>query len=157
MTVAIKARPPLAEIMILDFWYAPGENFLAAQENATRRVLVVDDEESVRLVVQSCLEELAGWKVLAAASGAAGLALAIEQRPDAIILDVMMPGMDGLTFLKKMQDHPELQDTPTILLTAKVELTAPEHYLAYGAVGALAKPFDPMKLIQQVQVFLGWD
>lgn len=143
--------------MAVSAWHSQGEKFLTAEEKSVRKVLVVDDEESVRLVVQSCLEDLAGWEVLAAASGSDGLELAIDERPDAIILDVMMPGMDGLTFLKKMQDHPELQDIPTILLTAKVELTAPERYLSYGAVGALAKPFDPMGLIQQVQVFLGWN
>jgi CheY-like chemotaxis protein len=157
MIVAFKPRSPISEIMAVSSWHSQGEKFLAAEEKSVRKVLVVDDEESVRLVVQSCLEDLAGWEVLAAASGSAGLELAIDEHPDAIILDVMMPGMDGLTFLKKMQDHPELQDIPTILLTAKVELTAPERYLSYGAVGALAKPFDPLGLIQQVQVFLGWD
>lgn len=144
------------EFVIAHSWFQQGESFLAAQEKLVKRILVVDDEESVRLVVQSCLEDLAGWEVLAAASGSAGLEMAIDQRPDAIILDVMMPGMDGLMFLKKLQADPKLQDIPTILLTAKVELTAPDRYLAHGAVGALAKPFNPIALIEQVRVFLGW-
>jgi CheY-like chemotaxis protein len=149
-------RPLLLEPKVLHFQYQQGVTCLAAQEKSAKKILVVDDEESVRLVVQSCLEDLAGWEVLAAASGSAGLEMAIDQRPDAIILDVMMPGMDGLMFLQKLRADPELQDIPTILLTAKVELTAPDRYLAHGAVGALAKPFDPMSLIEQVRVFLGW-
>jgi CheY-like chemotaxis protein len=149
-------RPLLLEPKVLHFHYQQGVTCLAAQEKSAKKILVVDDEESVRLVVQSCLEDLAGWEVLAAASGSAGLEMAIDQHPDAIILDVMMPGMDGLMFLQKLRADPELQDIPTILLTAKVELTAPDRYLAHGAVGALAKPFDPMSLIEQVRVFLGW-
>jgi CheY-like chemotaxis protein len=129
---------------------------LPIRELTQKRVLVVDDEESIRLVVQSCLEDMAGWEVLAAPSGAIGLEIALAEQPDAIVLDVMMPGMDGLSFLSRQQIDPQIRNIPTILLTAKVDLLKPDRYLAYGAVGAIAKPFDPLQLILQIEEFLQW-
>jgi CheY-like chemotaxis protein len=129
---------------------------LPSKKQTSKRVLVVDDEESIRLVVQSCLEEIAGWEVLAAPSGFVGLEMALAEKPDAIVLDVMMPGMDGLSFLGRMRTDPQLRDIPTILLTAKVDLLEPSRYLPHGAVGAIAKPFDPIQLIMQIEEFLQW-
>jgi CheY-like chemotaxis protein len=133
-----------------------GATVLPIKESTQKRVLVVDDEESIRLVVQSCLEDMAGWEVLAAPSGAVGLEIALAEQPDAIVLDVMMPGMDGLSFLSRQQTDPQIRNIPTILLTAKVDLLKPDRYLAYGAVGAIAKPFDPLQLILQIEEFLQW-
>jgi CheY-like chemotaxis protein len=121
---------------------------------SSKRVLVIDDEESVQLVVQSCLEDLGGWQVSTASSGQEGLGKAVREQPDAIVLDVMMPGMDGITFLERLKSDPQIEAIPVVLLTAKVEVIARSR--SYGAIGAIAKPFDPMRLVEQVAQFLGW-
>lgn len=123
---------------------------------SSKRVLVIDDEEAVQLVVQSCLEDVAGWEVLTASSGQEGLGKAVVEQPDAIVLDVMMPGMDGLTFLERLKSNPKIESIPVVLLTAKVELVQRSRYSSYGAIGAIAKPFDPIQLVEQVAQFLGW-
>ncbi|WP_041780071.1 response regulator [Allocoleopsis franciscana] len=124
---------------------------------ATKQILIIEDEANLRTVVQTCLETLAGWDVVQASSGQEGLLVAERERPDAILLDVMMPGMDGITFLQKMLANPELQAIPVIFLTAKVELTEPRKFLRLGVRGAIAKPFNPLTLHYQVATTLGWD
>ena len=124
---------------------------------ATKRILIIEDEVNLRIVVQSCLELLGGWEVLQAASGQEGLLLAQRERPDAILLDAMMPEMDGITVLQELLANPELQAIPVIFLTAKVELTEPRRFLRLGARGAIAKPFDPLTLHHQVTTSLGWN
>jgi CheY-like chemotaxis protein len=121
-----------------------------------KRVLVIDDEASVQWVIQSCLEDVAGWQVSVASSALEGLAIALAQKPGAIILDMMMPDMDGVGFLKERQNHPELHQIPVILLTAKVEWVQESRYQAVGAIGAIAKPFNPMQFVDQVAEVLGW-
>jgi len=124
---------------------------------APKRILVIDDEANVRIVVQTCLETLGGWEVLLAASGQEGLLLAQTERPDAILLDVMMPGMDGVAFVRGLQANPELQAIPVIFLTAKAELTQPRQFQALGVRGAIAKPFNPLTLHDQIATCLGWN
>ncbi|MCU1373856.1 MAG: Two-component response regulator, partial [Actinomycetia bacterium] len=79
-----------------------------------RRVLLVDDEDDIRLVARASLERLAGWEVLAAASGPDALAMARAEQPDAIILDVMMPGMDGPATLAELRADPATADIPVV-------------------------------------------
>lgn len=121
-----------------------------------RRVLLIDDEEPVVAVVQSCFEDIAGWQVLTAASGREGLIIAEAEQPDAIVLDVMMPEMDGLTFLQRLKANVAIQSIPIVLLTAKASLTEPRQVATLGVAGAIAKPFDPISLAAQVAHFLGW-
>ncbi|GAB1544874.1 response regulator [Scytonema sp. NUACC21] len=122
----------------------------------TKRILVVDDQDSVREVVQLCFEDLAGWKVLTACSGYEGLALAAVEKPDAIVLDVMMPGMDGITFLQHLKAEPTTQFIPVVLLTAQFELTQPKYIEHLDVVGVISKPFDPFSLADSVAEALGW-
>lgn len=123
----------------------------------TRRVLVIDDEADVRDVVQGCLEDIGGWDVMTAPSGQEGLTCVIAEKPDAIVLDVMMPGMDGLTFLEQLRSTPEVNQTPVVLLTAKVSLTTPQAFIDLQVAGAISKPFNPFLLVDQVATCLGWD
>lgn len=116
----------------------------------TQRILVIDDDEPVQMVVQSCFEELAGWEVVTANSGPEGLAKAIAEPPDAIILDMMMPGMDGLAFLQHLKANPKTQSIPVVVLTARTDLLQNYNYSAYGVVRTIAKPFDPISLVHQV-------
>jgi CheY-like chemotaxis protein len=129
---------------------------LSITQMTEKRVLVIDDESSVQWVIQSCLEDVAGWQVWVASSAIEGLAIALEHKPGAIILDMMMPEMDGVGFLKERQNYPELHQIPVILLTAKVEWVQESRYQAVGAVGAIAKPFNPIQFVDQVAEVLGW-
>jgi CheY-like chemotaxis protein len=122
----------------------------------TRRILIVDDEDDIREVAQMSLEMVAGWEVIPARSGDEGVRLAAEHRPDAILLDVMMPGMDGPDTARLLRERPETAAIPVILLTAKVQPADRRRLEALGVAGVLAKPFDPMELANQVSALLGW-
>lgn len=124
---------------------------------AQKRILVIDDEANVRIVVRTCLEILGEWEVLLAASGHEGLLLAEAERPNAILLDVMMPGMNGVAFVRELQANPELQVIPVVFLTAKADLTQPRQFQALGVKGAIAKPFNPLTLHDQIATSLGWN
>lgn len=119
-----------------------------------RRILVVDDEAPVRLVVQTCLEMVGYWEVLAAASGQEGLERAGCEQPEAILLDVIMPGMDGFTFLYKLQESAVLSATPVIFLTATAHLVDLQQAKRLGVVGVIPKPFDPLTFVYQVDTLL---
>ena len=121
-----------------------------------RRVLIVDDEDDIREVAQMSLEMVAGWEVIPARSGGEGVRLAARHRPDAILLDVMMPGMDGPATAERLRDRAETAAIPVILLTAKVQPADRRRLEALGVAGVLAKPFDPMELAAQVSGLLGW-
>jgi CheY-like chemotaxis protein len=121
----------------------------------TKRVLIVDDEDYIREVIKISLETLTSWDVRLAESGTEGLAMALAMQPDVILLDMMMPGMDGLTTLGKLQAQPDTQGIPVILLTASSQGSAPAHPQS-ALKGAIAKPFDPLLLAGQVATLLGW-
>jgi CheY-like chemotaxis protein len=122
----------------------------------TKRILVVDDEASIREVVALCLQRLGGWEVFTAASGHDALQKLQAEPPDAIILDVMMPEMDGFTFLKYLRADPSTQPIPVVLLTANSYLPDPQLFPKMGVVLTIAKPFQPLDLIQQISRALGW-
>ncbi|MCU0569804.1 MAG: response regulator [Oculatellaceae cyanobacterium Prado106] len=124
---------------------------------SSKRVLVVDDEAIILEVVRSCLEDIAGWTVITASSAKDGLMQAVMKQPDAILLDVMMPGVDGLAMLQQLKGDPELRSIPVLFVTAKDEFIDPRRFRPLGAVGAIAKPFLPAQLVEQVSVFLGWE
>lgn len=123
----------------------------------SRRVLIVDDDDAIREVAQTSLELVAGWEVEVASSGMQGLDLAVADPPDAILLDVMMPLMDGPTTFARLQAHPRTRDVPVVLLTAKVQPAERRRWEGLGVAGVLAKPFDPLGLPGQVADLLGWD
>lgn len=122
----------------------------------TKRILVIDDEDDIREVAQLCLETLGGWEVMTAACGSDGLAKAETQQPDAILLDVMMPGMDGPTTFHNLQTNTATQDIPVVFLTAKVQAAEQRRFAELGAKAVLTKPFDPLTLAIQVAKALGW-
>jgi CheY-like chemotaxis protein len=122
----------------------------------SRKILLVDDEDDIREVAQMSLEMTAGWEVLTAASGAEALRLAAAERPDAILLDVMMPGMDGPATARALKAGADTAGIPIILLTAKVQAADRRRFDDLGVAGILAKPFDPMSLAEEVSGVLGW-
>ena len=123
----------------------------------TRRILIIDDEEDIREVAGLSLETVAGWEVVLADSGAQGLARAAEHQPDAILLDVMMPGMDGPTTFRELRKNPITSHIPVILLTAKVQSTDQKRFADLGVEAVLFKPFDPLTLSDQISDVLGWE
>lgn len=122
-----------------------------------KKILVVDDEEVIREIVQSCLEDLGGWNVITAQSGQEALGKVMEEKPDAIILDVMMPGMNGLKFLQLLRENPENQSIPIILLTAKLEFTNLQQIINLDLAGVIPKPFDPYELVEKIATFLDFE
>lgn len=120
----------------------------------SRRILIIDDEEDIREVAQLTLEALGGWEVLTADSGGAGLRQAIAEQPDAILLDVMMPDLDGPATFEQLQSHPATCHIPVILLTAKVQTSDQRRFAELGISAVIAKPFDPLTLADQVASLL---
>ena len=121
-----------------------------------KRLLIIDDDAGIREVAQMSIELVAGWEVTTAASGAEGLERARSEPPDAILLDVMMPGLDGPATLQRLRTDGELSDTPVIFLTAKVQAAERTRFSSMDVAGLIAKPFDPMELSSQVASLLGW-
>ena len=122
----------------------------------TKRILVVDDEASIREVVALCLQRLGGWDVLTAASGRDALQKIQTEPPDAIVLDVTLPEMDGLTFLKYLRVQEATESIPVVLLTANSYLPNPNLLPKLGVVLTISKPFQPLDLIQQITQAMGW-
>ena len=119
-----------------------------------KNILVIDDEVDILRLIQTCLEVMGGWQVLIACSGNEGLRLAQNNQPDAILLDVMMPDMDGLTTFHKLQDNPSTRHIPVVLLTAKGRSADQGMFAELGVKGVLNKPFNPLKLADQVAAAL---
>lgn len=121
-----------------------------------KRVLIIDDEQGIRKIVEISLKAIAGWEVLVAASGQEGLAIAAAEHPDAILLDVMMPEMDGIATFHQMQATPELQAIPTILLTAKAQTNEQHQFTELAITGVITKPFKAPDLVKQMRSLLNW-
>ena len=122
----------------------------------SHRILIIDDEDDIREVAALSLETVAGWEVAMASSGAQGLARAAEYHPDAILLDVMMPGMDGPSTFRELRRNPATAKIPVVLLTAKVQSNDQRRFADLGVEAVLFKPFDPMTLSTQIAGVLGW-
>ncbi len=114
------------------------------------KVLLVDDEPHIRRIGELSLKGVGKWKAFLASSGAEAIELAERESPDLILLDVMMPGMDGPATLQKLRASETTARIPVIFMTAKVQKHEIEKYLAAGAVGVIPKPFDPMALPAQI-------
>jgi CheY-like chemotaxis protein len=121
-----------------------------------RKVLIIDDEEDIREVAALSLEAVAGWTVLTAESGPEGIRKAAAERPDAILLDVMMPEMDGPTTFRALQANAETSEIPVLLLTAKVQGVDQRRFASLGVRAVLFKPFDPLTLSKEMAAVLGW-
>ncbi len=122
-----------------------------------RRILIIDDEDDIREVAALSLETVAGWTVCTANSGITGMQTAMTEQPDAILMDVMMPSMDGPTTFRQMQCTPGLSHIPVLLLTAKVQGVDQRRFAGLGVSGVLFKPFDPLTLADQMAAALGWN
>ncbi|PBC01691.1 response regulator [Mesorhizobium sp. WSM3860] len=118
------------------------------------RILYVDDEDDIREIAQMSLELEPEFEVRSSASGIEALTDAADWRPDLILLDVMMPDMDGPETLRRLADSPLTASIPVAFITARTQTHEVERYLAMGAVGVIAKPFDPLALAGEVRRLL---
>jgi len=114
-------------------------------------VLYVEDDPDIQMVAQMALEVVGGLSLRACNSGREAVDAAAACQPDLILLDVMMPDMDGPATLAALRLLPGMAATPVIFMTAKVQAAEVAHYKTLGAIGVIAKPFDPMQLAQQVR------
>jgi two-component system OmpR family response regulator len=117
------------------------------------RVLHVDDEPDIRAVVEMSLGLDPDFSLKSCASGADVLSASDVWHPDLILLDVMMPVMDGPATLKRLRERPETARTPVVFMTARAQAREIEQFILLGAVGVIPKPFDPMNLAASVRAF----
>lgn len=119
------------------------------------RLLLVDDAEDIRLIAALSLERVGDWTVVPAASGEAALrALELGGPFEAVLLDVMMPGMDGPCTLRELRARGLPETVPIVFLTAKAQTAERQRLISLGAAGVIAKPFDPLKLPDQLTELL---
>ncbi len=118
------------------------------------KVVIIDDEEDIRSVASMSLGILGGIDVVEAESGKDGIAKAAAEKPDVILLDAMMPEMDGPATLEALRNNPDTASIPVIFLTAKAIRSEVEKLRSMGALGVLSKPFDPTTLANQVREML---
>jgi CheY-like chemotaxis protein len=120
-----------------------------------RRILIIDDEEDIREVAAMTLE-MAGFRVMSSSNGRDGIARASTEQPDAILLDVMMPELDGPATLEGLRALESTRHIPVILLTAKIQSADRKHLASLGVAAVMAKPFDPNRLGIDIAEALGW-
>lgn len=121
-----------------------------------KRILFIDDEEDIRILASFCLESEAGWEVISVSNAIEGIAIAENIQPDAILLDAMMPEIDGLETLAKLRINPKTKHIPAIFITAKSQPSDRRRFYSAGAKGVINKPFDSLTLASQISGFLGW-
>lgn len=119
--------------------------------NVLQRILCVEDEPDIQAVVRLALELVGGFTVKVCSSGEEALREVDGFAPQMILLDVMMPVMDGPGTLKALRERPASSDIPVAFMTAKVQPQEVAQYTALGALGVIAKPFDPMSLSHEVR------
>lgn len=120
-------------------------------EKILKKILLVEDEPDIRAIACVSLEDIGGFTVEYCASGKEALEVAENFAPDLILLDVMMPEMDGVTTLKKLREKPLLKKTPVIFLTARTQVSDIARYIELGALTVITKPFNPMSLAEVLQ------
>ena len=121
-----------------------------------KNILLIDDEETIQEVVQVGIEIEAGWQVAIASSGSEGIDLAEKQQPDVILLDVMMPDMDGIDTLSLLKTNHNTSTIPVIFLTAKAQAEEKNQFQSLGVVDVITKPFNSMTLASQIAKILSW-
>lgn len=120
-----------------------------------KTILYVEDEADIRTIAKMALEAVGGFSVRACASGREALTMAPDAGADLILLDVMMPGLDGPSTLKALREVPATASTPVIFMTAKVQPGEIAQYKGLGALDVIAKPFDPMSISDEIRRI--WD
>jgi len=125
--------------------------------HSLKHIACIDDDDDILRIAELTLEMMGGFKVTTFASGAAALAGLAVAAPDLVLLDVMMPTMDGPSTFKAIKQREDLKHLPVVFLTAKIQPAERSSYEAMGAAGVLAKPFDPATLTQEItRIWQSW-
>jgi CheY-like chemotaxis protein len=119
-----------------------------------QRVLLIEDDAEIRMIADISLSQVGGFETCLAAGGMEGIALAVEHEPDVVLLDMMMPDMDGMATLRVLKNDPATRHIPVIFMTAKVQQHDLQDYVDAGAIGTIHKPFDPMTLPDEVRAMV---
>lgn len=119
--------------------------------NELKRISYTDDEPDIRAVAQISLEDIGGFELQLCSSGREAIDTIPEYQPDLILLDMMMPGIDGIQTFKELKSLPEIAQTPIIFMTAKVQSHEIASYMDLGAAGVVAKPFDAITLADDLR------
>lgn len=120
----------------------------------TKKILIIDDDDDIREATQICLEIVGNWKIVTASSGKEGLTKAIAEQPNLILLDVMMPDMDGLETLQRLQINTLTKDIPVVFLTAKAHPAEQRQFTKLNVSGVITKPYDPFELSDSIAKIL---
>jgi two-component system, OmpR family, phosphate regulon response regulator PhoB len=110
------------------------------------KILHVEDDESIRIIVEMALVDLSGFTLCACESGVEAIAQVEQFAPDLILLDAMMPGMDGLQTLVKLREKNSCRQTPVVFMTARIQQAEKQQYFDAGAVAVIEKPFEATQL-----------
>ena len=121
--------------------------------NGPRRVMCVEDDADIRMILEFSLRRLGGYELCLCASGQEAIDRVAVFSPDLVLLDVMMPGLSGPQTLELLRNQPAMSGVPVVFLTAKAMLNEVEDLLQHGATGIIVKPFDPVKLPENVQFY----
>lgn len=123
---------------------------------STKTILLVDDEPHLSTVIKTCLETLKPWQTITVHSGTAALSQAQINPPDAILLDIMMPDMNGEQLLQALRQSAATHSIPVIIFTASSQHQTVNKFLEYEVAGVIPKPFNPLTLAEQIAQLLGW-
>jgi CheY-like chemotaxis protein len=126
------------------------------QAVVTKRILLIDPDPHHRSIAEACLKTLSPWQSIPLSSGADGLTHALADPPDAILMEGILPDMSLVSFLGQLRSHPATATIPVIFLTSYVNLTEQHRFQGLGAIGAIAKPYDPLLLVPKMAYLLGW-
>jgi CheY-like chemotaxis protein len=121
-----------------------------------KRLLIIDDDEAIQLIVKFGIDIAAGWEVISASAGNLGIEIAKRELPDAILLDVMMPGIDGIATCRALQTDRITTNIPVILMTASIQTAQSSQFHDLGISGIIAKPFNALDLPTQISKILHW-
>lgn len=127
---------------------------MVKQKGLPERVMYVEDDPDIRAIVEIALQDVGGFTARLCESGTEALEAAPIFGPELVLLDVMMPGMDGPETLRALRELPVMAQVPIIFMTARLQRSEIEEYRALGAVGVIPKPFDPMTLADQISEIL---
>jgi DNA-binding response OmpR family regulator len=119
-----------------------------------RKILIIEDEPEIRLILAMALQHSGAFEPILASDGIEGIEAARRESPDLILIDIMMPRLDGYATCRQIKEHSALKDTPIIFLTAKTDQHEVDRAIKAGACGYLQKPFDPLKLAGQIDAIV---
>jgi CheY-like chemotaxis protein len=121
-----------------------------------KTILLIDDDEMSRWLVQLCLENFVNWQITVAISGKEGIAAIARAEPDVVLLDIMMPDMDGFTFMQKLRADKLHAHIPIVALTSCTSRFSYQTFIDLGCRGVISKPFNTNTLGSQISQILGW-